>query len=328
MKIAVFGAGAIGGLLGARFAAAGHDVTLIARGDHLAAMRRDGLRLIDAEGERALPVRATDDPAAAGPQDAVVLTLKAHTAGAAAEAMRPLLAPGTAVVTAMNGLPYWYFHGLDGPWRDRRLESVDPGGRLWRTLGPERAVGCVVYAAADRPAPGVVRHVDSNRFILGEPDGTESARVSALADAFRRAGFDAPVSRRIRDDIWLKLLGNLSFNPISVLTHETLSGMATDPGTRAIARATIEEAMAVAERLGVTFEIDADARIEMARGIGPHKTSMLQDLEAGRSLEIDPIVAAVTEIAGWLGVRTPTLDMLLALVRQRARNVRPADRGS
>ncbi len=318
MRICIYGAGAIGGLLGAELALAGADVTLIARGPHLAAMRRGGLALIRNGKTRIAHPACTDDPAAVGPQDYVVVTLKAHSVPAAVDAMEPLLEPDTAVVTAVNGMPWWYFYGLEGPYEDHRLGSVDPGGAQWDRLGPQRAIGCVVYPAAEVIEPGVVRHTEGDRFTLGEPNASHSERVARLSKALIAADFKAPVRTRIRDEIWLKLWGNLSFNPISVLTGATLEDICTDPGTRAVARDMMVEAQAIAEELGVRFAVDVDRRIEGAAAVGAHKTSMLQDLERGRPMEIDAILGVVQELGGLTGKATPTIDSVLALVRRRA----------
>lgn len=319
MRICVYGAGAIGGFLGGRLAAAGEAVTLIARGPHLAAIRERGLVLREDGGERTIPVAATDDPAAAGVQDYVIVTLKAHQGPGVAAAMQPLLGPETAVVTAVNGIPWWYFHALEGPWRDRRLHSVDPGDRQWDLIGPGRAIGCVVYPACEVPEPGVVEHLSGDRFNLGEPDGSRPERVMALSRAMIGAGLRAPVRARIRDDIWVKLWGNLSFNPISALTRGTLEVIATDPGTRAVARGMMLEAQAIGEALGVRFGVDVEQRIDGAAEVGAHRTSMLQDLERGRSMEIDALVGVVQEIGGMVSVPTPVIDTVLALVQALGR---------
>ncbi|MEE8271158.1 MAG: 2-dehydropantoate 2-reductase [Alphaproteobacteria bacterium] len=319
MKICVYGAGAIGGLLGAQLALAGEEVTLIARGPHLAAMRRNGLKLRTEGEERTARPACTDDPAEAGPQDAVIVTLKAPSVLNIAPLMQPLLGPGTAVVTAMNGIPWWYFHRLAGPFESRRLKSVDPAGELWRLIPPERAIGCVVYPAAEIVEPGVVEHHYGNRFMLGEPDGSRSERVVALSRALAGAGFKAPVRPRIRDDIWIKLWGNLSFNPVSALTHGTLATLAKDPGIRAVIRRMMVEGQAVGEALGVRFSVDVDTRIGWAADVGEHKTSMLQDLELGRPMEIDALVGAVVEMGALVGVETPMIEAVLALAVGRAR---------
>jgi 2-dehydropantoate 2-reductase len=246
------------------------------------------------------------------------MALKAYSTPAVVDAMRPLLGPETAVVTAANGVPWWYFYRLKGPWEDRRLESVDPGGKQWDGIGPMRAIGCVVYPACEVLAPGVIRHISGDRFSLGEPSGEKTQRTSRLSKALIAADLKAP-QRRIRDEIWIKLWGNLCFNPISALTLETLDRVATDPGTRAVARAMMLEAQAIGEKLGVRFGVDVDKRIDGAAAVGAHKTSMLQDLERGRPMEIDALVTAVQEMGRLVGIETPTIDTVLALVQQRAR---------
>ncbi len=319
MKICVYGAGAIGGLLGARLALAGEEVTLIARGPHLAAIKANGLTLRIEGKELAARPRATGDPREAGPQDCVIITLKAPSVPAAAAAMQPLLGPQTAVLTAMNGVPWWYFHKLAGAYEGHRIRSVDPDGALWRLIPPERCLGCVVYPAAEVVAPGVVQHHYGNRFMLGEPDGSKSERAARLSEALTRAGFKAPVRPRIRDDIWTKLWGNLSFNPVSALTAATLAAIAGDPATRAVVRKMMVEAEAVGTALGVKFEVDVDTRIQWAANVGEHRTSMLQDLERGRPMEIDALVTAVAEMGDLVGIDTPFIDAVLALAIQRAR---------
>ena len=319
MRIGVFGAGSIGGYLAVELARAGQEVVVIARGETLAAIRASGLRLLIGDEERVARVEASDDPTAIGPVEVLILALKANALPAIAPRLPPLLGPETAVVTAMNGIPFWYFWGVEGPLRDRRLQSVDPGGVLWETIGPERCIGCVVYPAAEIAAPGVIRHMEGDRFVLGEPDGSRSERVQRLARALVEAGFKAPVRPRIRDEIWVKLWGNLSFNPISALTGATLEQIAGDPGVRAVARAMMVEAQAIGERLGVRFAVDVEKRIEGARAIGAHKTSMLQDLERRRALELDALVGAVAELGRLVELPTPAIDTVLALTRLRAR---------
>lgn len=319
MRICIYGAGAIGGYLGVQLALAGANVTLIARGAHLAAMQANGVRLLINGEERVAHPRCTDNPADVGEQDFVILTLKAPSVPGVVELMQPLLGRDTAVITAVNGIPWWYFYGLDSPWRNHQLASVDPGGRQWLGIGPERAIGCVVYPATEVVAPGVIQHVSGDRFSLGEPTGEKTARVTALSDLFRAAGLKAPVRQHIRNDIWVKLWGNLSFNPVSALTGGTLETIAADPGTRAVVRAMMLEAQAIGEELGVRFGIDVDQRIAGAAAVGAHKTSMLQDLEHGRPLEIDALVTVVQELGQLVGLATPTIDVVLALVRQRAK---------
>jgi len=319
MKVCIYGAGAIGGYLGFKLAAAGEaEVSFIARRANLEALRDKGLTLREDGGERTVAVAATDDPAELGPQDYVIVAVKAQAAPQIVDAMQPLLGPDTAVVTAMNGVPWWYFHELDGPWRNRILYSVDPDGRQWHGIGPERAIGCVVYPAAELMEPGLVVHHYGDRFIVGEPGGGKTERVRALSRLLSDAGLKAPV-RNIRDEIWMKLWGNLCFNPISALTTGTLEEIAGDPGTRAVARAMMVEARAIGEQLGVTFKIDVEKRIDGAQSVGAHKTSMLQDLERGRSMEIDALLTVVQEMGELVSVPTPTIDTVLALVQQRAR---------
>jgi 2-dehydropantoate 2-reductase len=318
MKVCIFGAGAIGGYLGVRLAQAGVEVSLVARGPHLEAMRRNGVRLLQGDDEIVARPTCTNDPGELGVQDYVIVGLKAHQLSGAVDAMQPLLGNETAIVTAVNGIPYWYFHRQGGAFEGQVVESVDPGGSQWRGLGPERAIGCVVYPATEVVEPGVIRHIYGNNFPLGEPSGERTPRVERLAAAFTEAGLQAPVLDRIRDEIWLKLWGNLSFNPISALTHATLDVICTDPGTRAVARAMMMEAHTIADRLGVTFRVDVDRRIEGARKVGAHKTSMLQDLERGRAMEIAPLVTVVQELGRLVDVPTPTIDAVHALVCQRA----------
>jgi 2-dehydropantoate 2-reductase len=319
VKLCIYGAGAIGGLLGAKLAAAGESVTLIARGPHLAAMQSKGLTLVEDGKTLVTRPAATDDPAKAGPQDVVIITLKAPGVPAIAERMQPLLGPDTAVVTAMNGVPWWYFHGLDGPYRDRRIACLDPAGRLERAIETRRVIGCVVYPAARIAEPGVVHHQYGNRFMLGEPDGRKTERIEALARVLTKAGFKAPVRPKIRDDIWIKLWGNLSFNPVSALTQATLVRIATDPGTRGVIRSMMAEAEQIGRKLGVEFSVDIETRIGWAADVGEHRTSMLQDLEQGRAMEIDALLGAVVEMGDLVGIETPILDVVLALVVQRAR---------
>ena len=319
MRICIYGAGAIGGYMGARLSLSGADVTLIARGPHLEAMQKNGLQLIEDGKNQTVHPRCTNDPAEAGPQDYVIITLKAPSVTGVLTAMQPLLGEETCVVTTTNGIPWWYFYGLKGSWENHRLNSVDPGNRQWDEIGPERIVGCVAYPACEISEPGVIKHVEGNRFTLGEPGGEKSERCIQLSKALIGAGFKSPVRSEIRNEIWVKLWGNLCFNPISVLTHATLDVIATEPGTRAMAKSMMLEAQAIGEKLGVRFGVDVERRIDGAAAVGAHKTSMLQDLEAGRTMEIDALLGAVKELGQLAGVATPVTDLVLALVRQRAR---------
>ena len=319
MRICIYGAGAIGGYLGAELALHGADVALIARGPHLAAMREKGLVLIRDGVSRTAKVRAVEDPVAAGPQDFVVITLKAHSVPPVAGRLASLFHDRTAVVWGVNGIPWWYFHGMDGDHADRRIDCLDPGGVLWTGIGPGRVIGCVVYPAAELIEPGVVRHVEGDRFSLGEPSGERTERVQALSRALISAGFKAPIRPQIRNEMWVKLWGNLSFNPVSALTCATLETIGSDRGTREVVRRMMLEGQAVGEALGVRFPIDVDRRIEGAVQVGAHRTSMLQDLERGRPMEIDALVGAVQEMGRMARVETPCIDAVLALVKQRAR---------
>jgi len=319
MKVCIFGAGAIGGYMGVKLAKAGADVSLVARGPHLAAMQEKGLTLIEEGETTTVPVTASEDPAALGVQDYVIVTLKAHSVPPVVSKMAPLIGPNTTIVSGVNGVPWWYFHKLEGAHEGTRLDSVDPGNVQWDGFGPDRVLGCVVYPAAEVIEPGVIKHIEGNRFSLGEPDGSKSERAQALSKILANAGLKAPVRPKLRDEIWVKLWGNLSFNPISALTHATLDVLCTDEGTRAVARNMMVEAQEIAERLGVKFPIDVDRRIAGGAAVGAHRTSMLQDLDQGRPMEIDALVASVQELGCVTGVPTPTIDTVLGLIRLRAR---------
>jgi 2-dehydropantoate 2-reductase len=320
MRICIFGAGAMGGYIAADLARVPElDVTVIARGPHLAAIREHGLKLLVDGEERISHPAATDDPQEVGVQDFVILGLKAHQGWEVADQMAPMLGADTAVVTCQNGVPWWYFHGLEGPYEGFRLASVDPGDRQWNAIGPERVIGCVVYPAGEIASPGVIKITYGNKFAIGEPSGVVSERCERLSQALESAGFKAPILTDLRDEIWLKLWGNLCFNPISALTRATLDVVATDPGTRAVSRAMMEEAEAVATRLGASFRVDVERRIDGAARVGAHRTSMLQDLERGRALEIDALLTAVLEMARIVDVETPISNAVLSLVQQLGR---------
>ncbi|MBV8092314.1 MAG: 2-dehydropantoate 2-reductase [Acetobacteraceae bacterium] len=319
MRIGIFGAGAIGGLIGARLAASGANVTFIARGPHLAAMQANGVRLISGGQTITVRPRCVGDGAEAGEQDYVIVTLKAHSLPGAAPQIAAMMGPGSTLVTGINGVPYWYFYGIEGKWGERRIESVDPGGRLWETLRPAQVIGAVVYPAAEVIEPGVIEHSYGDRFTLGEPDGSRSERIERLSKAMIAAGFKAPIRPRIRDEIWVKLWGNMAFNPLSALTLATLDRITGQPDLRAVCRAMMLEGRAVAEALGVRFAIDVEKRIEGAAEVGEHKTSMLQDLERRRPMEIDALLGAVVELGLLTGVPMPISEAVLALVRERAR---------
>lgn len=317
MKFAVLGAGAIGGFLAARLALAGHEVAVLARGRNLDVIGAQGLRLIEADGRElaATTVGAVADLADAGPAEVLLLCVKAHQVSALRPAIAAALAaaPSTMLVTMVNGVPWWYFQRLSGAWEGRVLESVDPGGELAASIDPACVVGGVVYPAAELVEPGLVRVIEGNRFTLGEPDGSRSERIEALSQALMGAGFKAPVSKDIRAEIWLKLWGNLCFNPISALTQATLEDIARFGPTRALVARMMGEGQAVAEALGVRFRIGIEQRIAGAEAVGAHKTSMLQDIEAGREPELAALVGAVIELGQVAGVATPTIEAVSAL---------------
>ena len=319
MKICIFGAGAIGGYMGAKLAEAGADVSLVARGPHLAAMQANGLRLIEGENDSTVRVNAQSSTETLGPQDYVIVTLKAHSVPSVVPVMAPLIGPETTIVSGVNGVPWWYFHKIGGALEGKRLATVDPGDAQWNGFGPDRVLGCVVYPAAEVVEPGVVKHIEGNRFSLGEPDGSKSERALTLSQALIAAGLKAPVRPRLRDEIWVKLWGNLSFNPISALTHATLDVLCTDPGTRDVARGMMVEAQTIAEKLGVKFPIDVERRIDGGAAVGAHRTSMLQDLDQGRPMEIDALVTSVQELGRITETPTPVIDTVLSLVQLRGR---------
>jgi len=323
MKIAIVGVGAIGGFVGIRLALAGEDVTFIARGATLEALRLRGLRLISADGsEQALPtVNATNDYEAAGAQDLVILAMKAHQVEAVALDVPKLFGPDTVVVPMQNGIPYWYFHRYPGALAGTQVRSVDPTGSISRHIPSERVIGCVVYPAAEVVSPGVIRHVEGNRFPVGEPDGTSSERVARVAECFIRGGLQSPVLADIRSEIWLKLWGNLTFNPISALSRATLAAICQYPPSRALAAAMMTEAQTIAGKLGVTFRVPLEKRIAGAERVGHHKTSMLQDVEAGRTLEVDALLGSVVELARLTDTPTPHIDTVLALTQLLAKTL-------
>ena len=317
-KICIFGAGAIGGYVGARLALQGEaEVSLVARGAHLAAMEAKGLVLKQGGETHIVRPRVTSDPRELGPQDFVILTLKAHAVAGVIDQLQPLLGPETAILFAQNGLPWWYFYRHGGPFDGHRLKSVDPSGEIWNRLGPERALGCVVWQAAEIEAPGIIAHHYGDRMPLGEPSGEKSERAVRLGGLLTAAGVKSPVRPGLRNEIWLKLWGNLSFNPVSVLTNGTLEGLASDPGTRRVIRAMMEEARVIAEALGVTFTVGVDERIAMAAKVGAHRTSMLQDADAGRPMELDALLGVVIELGELTEVPTPSLKLVYDLVKYR-----------
>jgi 2-dehydropantoate 2-reductase len=324
MKICVYGAGAIGGLVAVKLAGLGEEVSVVARGAHLAAIRERGLTLRMEGSEQTVRVRATERPEDLGRQDLVILAMKAHQLAPVAASVRSLVGPDTILLTAQNGIPWWYFLKHGGPHEGSRIESVDPGGVIAAQLDVDRVIGSIIYPASEIVAPGVIQHVEGNRISVGELDGRETDRVRGLAELLRRAGFKARVASDLRSEIWVKLWGNCTFNPISALTHATLAQICRFPPTRALAAETMREAQAVGEKLGVRFGVTLERRIAGAESVGEHKTSMLQDLESGRPMEIDALVGAVVELGRLTGTPTPHLSAIHACVTLLAEVVRQA----
>ena len=318
MNICVYGAGAIGGLMAAWLSRSGHDVSLVARGAQLEAIRRHGLRVRTKDKTESFQIKAESDPAKLGVQDYVLVTVKAQSLTGVAETIKPLLGKDTSVVTAMNGVPWWFFHGIQG--RDARLESLDPGGVLSRAIPTERVVGCVIHLAASTPEPGLISHNMGAKLILGEPGGKNGPRTKRIADAFTAAGFEVVVSPSIEKEFWVKLLGNVSFNPVSALTVATADRLIQNEEVKAYMVEIMREVLAIGRAVGVDADIEPEKRIDMARILGPFKTSMLQDLEAGKALEIDGLLAGTLEIARKAGVRAPFTESLFGLIRARAQS--------
>ena len=317
-SICIFGAGAIGGYVGARLAMKDEaQVSLVARGAHLAAMQANGLVLKQNGETHAVHPNVTDDPRQLGPQDYIILTLKAHGVAGVIDQMQPLIGKDTAILFAQNGLPWWYFYGSGGPFEGHTLESVDPGGTIWKRLGPERALGSVVWQAAEIEAPGVIAHHYGDRMPIGEPNGEKSERATLLGKLLTSAGIKSPVRSNLRNEIWLKLWGNLSFNPVSVLTGGLLADLATDSGTRRVIHAMMSEAQRVGEALGVSFAVSIEERMDMAEKVGAHRTSMLQDVEAGRPTELEALLGVVIELGKLVKQETPSLQLVYDLVKFR-----------
>ncbi len=323
MKVCVVGAGAIGGLLGGRLAGAGCEVALVARGGHLRALQESGLQLRTGDRAETFRLAAAEDPAALGRQDVVFIALKSYAIGPMLPRLAPLLAPDTAVVTAINGLPWWYFEGEGGAHTGRRIECLDPDGAMVRALDPAHLVGCVVHASAEVLAPGIVQHTSGRGFIIGEIDGRRTARIERLAIALADAGLEPAISGRIRDDIWTKLIGNLSYNPVAALTGALMNEINDNPALIALITRVMIEGIAVGEAYGARFTVDIPQRLGMARKLGAAKISMLQDMEKGRPLELDAIVTAVSELGRKAGVPTPTIDGIEALIRERVKHTLP-----
>ena len=320
MKFCIVGAGSVGGVLGAKLAAAGHAVSLVARGAHLAAIRAEGLGLKDADGVRRFKLAASENPGEFGPQDAVLVALKAYSIGPMLPRLAPLLAPDTAVITAINGIPWWYFCRQGGRFDGASIECLDPDGGMLRALDPRHLVGCVVHASAEVIAPGLIHHTSGGTLILGELDGAMTPRLAAIGAAVGAAGLEARLSERIRDDVWTKLIGNTSYNPVAALTGALMSEINANRGLLALIRRMMVEAMQVAEALGARINVTIEERFALARKLGAAKVSMHQDIEKGRPLEIDAIVTAVCELGRKAGVATPTIDGVEALIRERAKH--------
>jgi 2-dehydropantoate 2-reductase len=317
MKFAVAGAGAIGAYIGAKMARAGFDVTLFARGAHCRAMLEHGVRVLSSEGDFEAHPRVVDSLAAAGPADVVFLAVKAHSLPALAPQLSLLFGPETTVVSMQNGIPWWYFTG------NERLEKLDPAGVVSAAIESRRVIGSIVYLSTEIAEPGVIRHNESTRITLGEPDGTRSDRCRAISEALSRSGLRAPITTHIRQEIWVKLMGNIAFNPISALTGATLVAIARDPDTSQLVRGIMAETEALAANLGIEMPISIDQRIAGAEKVGEHKTSMLQDLEAGRPLELDAIAGAALELAERLGVPMPHTRAVYACTKLLEKQRRP-----
>ena len=326
MKVGIVGAGAIGGYVAAKLALAGTSVTVIIRGANLAAVKARGLKLIEAGSEHVVNnLVATDKMEEAGVQDLVILAMKAHQVTPVANQLAPLLGPDTTIVTMQNGIPWWYFQKHGGEFERRRIESVDPGGVIAAHIPIERVIGCVVYPACEMVAPGVIHHIEGNRFPVGELDGAETPRVAAIAELFKKAGLKSPVLTNIRSEIWLKLWGNLTFNPISALTQATLVDICQFPPSRALAASMMTEAQTIANKLGIEFRVSLEKRIAGAESVGKHKTSMLQDVEAGRALEIDALVGSVMELGRLTQTPTPHIDAVYACISLLANMLRESN---
>ena len=323
MKICIVGAGAIGGMLGVKLALTGHDVTLVLRGANLEAVKQNGLTLIEENGNELLakPIRATSNISEVGQQDVVILGMKAHQVAAVAAELPQLMHSATRIVTMQNGIPWWYFYKLTGDYTDMPVRAVDPDGVISKHISIDSVIGSVVYPASEVIRPGVIKVIEGNRFTLGEIDGSDTPSIRTISDAFKAAGFKAPVSTDIRSEIWLKVWGNLSFNPISALTHATLEDICLYPPTRALAASMMTEAQAIGQKLGVQFKVSLEKRIAGAQGVGQHKTSMLQDVEQGRALELQALVASVIELGQITQTPTPTIHAVYALASLLANNL-------
>ena len=317
MKICIVGAGATGGYLGVKLINAGLDVSLVARGAHLTAMKKKGLTLIENDKEITCSPKCSDSMKELGKMDFIFITLKAYSINGLVEEISTMFDENTSVISAYNGIPWWYFFGAEGQFKNYRIKSIDPENIQWNVITPERIIGCVVYPATEIIEPGVIKHIEGNRFSLGEPNGAQTERISSISKAMARADLKAPVRKNIRQEIWMKLIGNLAFNPLSVITEETLDVLLLNEENKKTAYEAMKEATSIMDKLNVPMSISIDQRIEGAAKVGSHKTSMLQDYEKGKELELDALVVAVKEIADLLGIKTPTIDRILHTVTEK-----------
>ncbi|MCH2544963.1 MAG: 2-dehydropantoate 2-reductase [Alphaproteobacteria bacterium] len=317
MKICIVGAGATGGYLGVKLINAGFDVSLVARGAHLTAMKKKGLTLIENDKEITCSPKCSDSMKELGKMDFIFITLKAYSINGLVKEISTMFDENTSVISAYNGIPWWYFFGAEGQFKNYRIKCIDPKNIQWNVITPERIIGCVVYPATEIIEPGVIKHIEGNRFSLGEPNGAQTERISRISKAMARADLKAPVRKNIRQEIWMKLIGNLAFNPLSVITGETLDVLLLNEENKKTAYEAMKEATLIMDKLNVPMSISIDQRIEGAAKVGSHKTSMLQDYERGKELELDALVVAVKEIADLLGIKTPTIDRILHTVTEK-----------
>ena len=317
MKICIVGAGAIGGYLGFKLINAGFDVSLVARGTHLKAMKHSGLTVIENDKEISCFPKCSESMSDLGKMDYIFITLKAYSIPGLVNEISTMFKENTAVITAYNGIPWWYFYNIDGPFKNYRIKCIDPNNIQWNTITPERIIGCVVYPATEIIEPGVIKHIEGNRFSLGEPGGIQTERILTLGKALVKAGIKAPIRSNLREEIWTKLIGNLAFNPLSVISGKTLDILASEHEYRTIAYDAMEEANLIINQLGMKLKISIDQRIEGAAKVGAHKTSMLQDYEKGKELELDSLVVSIKEIGNLLGIKTPTIDKILYEVEKK-----------
>ncbi|MCH2542463.1 MAG: 2-dehydropantoate 2-reductase [Alphaproteobacteria bacterium] len=317
MKICIVGAGATGGYLGVKLINAGFDVSLVARGAHLTAMKKKGLTLIENDKEITCSPKCSDSMKELGKMDFIFITLKAYSINGLVKEISTMFDENTSVISAYNGIPWWYFFGAEGQFKNYRIKCIDPENIQWNVITPERIIGCVVYPATEIIEPGVIKHIEGNRFSLGEPNGAQTERISSISKAMARADLKAPVRKNIRQEIWMKLIGNLAFNPLSVITEETLDVLLLNEENKKTAYEAMKEATSIMDKLNVPMSISIDQRIEGAAKVGSHKTSMLQDYERGKELELDALVVAVKEIADLLGIKTPTIDRILHTVTEK-----------